>query len=456
MRSSESRAPASTIAVVPRRYWTLAILLAVYLVNSVDRYILNVLGEAVKTDLRLSDLQIGLLAGPAFAMVNAASALPIARLAERKNRISIISVGLVIWSAMTALCGAVQTFGQLLAARTLVGISEAAGPSPSHSVIADIFPPHRRSLALSIFATGVPLGLLIGAFAGGWLAENHGWRIAFIIAGAPGILLALVMVLTVREPARGGTDLVRTDRVPPSLIAVARHMLSRKTYRHMIVAGMLLNVATAGILQFLHAYFQRMFGMAYGEAAYVYGLVSGPALFIGLLSGGILTNRWGAREPRIYLWLPAAGVALAAATYPMAFLQTDWHLCAVLAFVGGTAASTYFGPLFATAHNLAEPRMRATVTAFSALAMNGLGIAGGPLFVGLLSDRFASFAYGGEGYGATCADSFRQLDAMCQSAMANGLRFALIMGTLLYLWACIHFLIAARHIRHELAGSGKS
>lgn len=253
------------------------------------------------------------------------------------------------------------------------------------------------------------------------------------------------------EPSRGQSDRVRVDGPPPTLGAVARYMLARKSYRHMIIAGMLLNVATAGILQFLHAHFQRAFGMAYAEAAYTYGLASGLSLFVGLLAGGLLTNRFGDGKPRTYLMIPAVGMAIAATAFPVAFMQSDWRICAALAFVGGAAASAYFGPLFATAHNLAKPHMRATVTALSALVMNGLGIAGGPLLIGFLSDRAAAFAYSGIDYRADCSLRISMPNATCQSASAEGLQIALMISGLLYLWAGIHFMISSFHIESDVA-----
>ena len=193
--------------VSPRyRNYVLAMLVVVYVFNFLDRQIVTILAEPIKVDLGLNDTQIGLMTGLAFALFYTVLGIPIARLADRANRVSIISAALVIWSGMTALCGAAQNFGQMLAARIGVGVGEAGCSPPAHSLIADYYPPEKRASALSIYALGIPIGSILGPLAGGWIAEFYGWRMAFFIVGVPGIALALVVKLTIREPIRGMSE----------------------------------------------------------------------------------------------------------------------------------------------------------------------------------------------------------------------------------------------------------
>ena len=186
--------------------YALGLLCVVYVVNFVDRQVLSILLQSIKEDLGLSDLQLGLLSGTAFGLFYATLGIPIARLADRSSRKGVIAVCLAIWSAMTALCGTASGFATLLRYRVGVGVGEAGGSPPAHSMISDYFPPERRASALGVFSLGVPLGILVGFLAGGWLDEALGWRKAFIVVGLPGVLLAAVVALTLREPQRGHSE----------------------------------------------------------------------------------------------------------------------------------------------------------------------------------------------------------------------------------------------------------
>ena len=185
------------------RKYALVVLTLVYTFNFIDRQLLSILQESIKVDLSLSDSQLGLLTGFAFAMFYVTAGIPIARFADRSNRRNIVAVSVGLWSAMTAVSGLVQNYGQLLAARIGVGVGEAGGSPPSHSIVSDIFPPEKRASALAFYSTGVNLGILFGFLFGGWLNEFFGWRVAFMVVGIPGVLLAILVRTTVREPIRG-------------------------------------------------------------------------------------------------------------------------------------------------------------------------------------------------------------------------------------------------------------
>ena len=208
--------------------YALGLLCVVYVVNFVDRQVLSILLQSIKEDLGLSDLQLGLLSGTAFGLFYATLGIPIARLADRFSRKGVIAVCLALWSAMTALCGTASGFATLLLYRVGVGVGEAGGSPPAHSMISDYFPPERRASALGVFSLGVPLGILVGFLAGGWLDEALGWRLAFVVVGLPGVVLAVVVALTLREPPRGHSEgLAAAHGEAPGAFAVMPHLWRR-------------------------------------------------------------------------------------------------------------------------------------------------------------------------------------------------------------------------------------
>jgi MFS family permease len=280
------------------RAWVLGLLSLIYMVNYIDRALLNIVGQAVKLDLGLSDFQLGLAGGAAFALVNGAIALPIARLAEHRSRVAIISASLAFWSLMTAVCGTAQNYWQLILARAGVGVGEAGGLAPSQSLIADYYPVQRRASALAIFGAAVPLGMLVGALGSGWITEHFSWRAAFIAMGIPGIAIAIVAALTLKEPPRGHSDGLVLQGSPPPLREVLRMLAAQPVFRHVLIGGSVLNFGFFGFLTFLHPFMVRSMHLAYGEAAIFYGLVTGIACGIGFLLGGLLADRLARRDRR--------------------------------------------------------------------------------------------------------------------------------------------------------------
>ena len=218
-------------------YYALGILTIVYSINFIDRQLLSILQESIKADLMLSDAQLGLLTGFAFAVFYTFAGLPIASLADRSNRRNIVAVSLTIWSGMTAISGLAQNYWQLLAARVGVGIGEAGGSPPSHSMISDIFPPEKRASAIGFYSTGISIGILFGFLFGGWLNEFFGWRVAFFVVGIPGVLLAFVLYLTVPEPIRGLAENKASTGDNPSMMTVFKVLLSRRSFLFMALGA---------------------------------------------------------------------------------------------------------------------------------------------------------------------------------------------------------------------------
>ncbi len=415
------------------RAYVLAMLVVVYVFNFLDRQIVTILAEPIKNDLGLNDTQIGLMTGLAFAIFYTVLGIPIARLADRANRVSIISVALVIWSGMTALCGMAQNFTQILAARIGVGVGEAGCSPPAHSLIADYFPPEKRASALSIYALGIPIGSILGLLAGGWIAELYGWRTAFFVVGIPGIALALLVKFSIREPLRGMSDVrsantsaADTPAEQPALFDTLGVLLRNKTMLHLAMGGALTSFVGYGLGQWMPAFFMRVHEMGIAETATYFGLVLGVASAIGTFLGGTLADRLAIRERRMYAWLPAAGVLIAFPFYVVAMLNDNPYVAIAILVAPSLLNSLWLGPAFGTIQNLAPMRMRALASAMVLFILNIIGLGLGPFLVGVLSDLLA---------GVFGTDS---------------LRYAILIATAAYFWAGAHFLLAGRTIRQDL------
>jgi len=437
--ASEAREPLSP------RYWVLFVLTLVYLINLIDRSIVYILQEGIKAEFQLADWQVGLIGGTAFGLFYAFMGLPIARLAERRSRVKIVSVAVFVWSLLTALCGAAQSFAQLLLVRAGVAIGEAGGSPPSHSVISDYFPPNKRATALSIYTLAVPLGLLSGAVIGGSIAQMVGWRMTFVIVGLPGIAAAL-LVLTLREPPRGNSDAVPTldqDAEPPGFGAVLARARTMPGYLHVVAGSSVAAFAAYGVTSFTAAWLVRKFELELSLAGLAFGLIFGVAAGIGTLCGGAMTDRWARRDRRAYGWLPAICLAMAGPFFILGFAQDNWLAATLMLMLPGLLATCHYGSTFATVQNSFGARMRSTATALTFLAHAIIGMSLGPLFTGFASDLLASFALGDD-FSLVCTSAPASAD--CRAASALGLEYALMIVSGLFLWASLHFLMAARHL----------
>lgn len=440
--------------------YALFILLVIYTSNFIDRQIIGTLAQAIKVDLKLTDANIGAISGFAFALLYSTLGVPIARLAERTSRITIISVSLAMWSGFTAACGLATGFLQLFLFRVGVGIGEAGCSPSAQSLISDYFHPRVRSTALSIYSLGIPLGSLFGAVLGARIAEAWGWRAAFMIVGLPGLLIALIVRLTLKEPARGAYDPPTQSQQTPNLGAVLKRLLAAKSFLHVAFGAALGSFAGYGIAFFSIPFLLRgPFHLTLASAGGAYGIVGGLAAAVGVFLGGVITDLIGRVTPRAYALAPGLGFIACAPLYVWAFLQPTLISLASLAIAPLILQYLYLGPTFALTHNLVEPRMRATATAILFLPINLIGLGLGPTFVGWLSDQLAQrqFPHAGNfgglcpgGVAAKTADSALQL--ACHTASFEGVKWAIVITAgAIYTWAGVHYLLAARTVKRDLA-----
>ncbi len=372
------------------KYYTLAILTIVYAFNFIDRQILVILQPLIKEDLNLSDTQLGLLSGIAFAAFYTILGIPIARLADKTNRRNIIAISLTVWSAMTALSGLAQNYVQLLLARLGVGVGEAGGSPPAHSMISDMFPPKRRATALAIYSAGLYLGVVLGYSFGGYLGVTYGWRTTFFIVGLPGVLLAAILWLTVKEPLRGQYD-AKSDEAPPSFWDTMDYVLKLKSFMFIAFGCALSAFVSYGVSNFMPSFLIRYHGISLTYIGITLGLVGGGAGIIGTFLGGYLTDKIGTKNPSWYLWLPGITAVAAIPFAIAAFHAENLTLVLTLIFIVNVLGTLYLPPAIAIIHRLVSPRMRAMSSAILFFILNLIGLGLGPLFIGWLSDALTEY-----------------------------------------------------------------
>lgn len=378
---------------IKRRTLTLTLLTVTYFFSYMDRQILAILLEDIKLDLTLSDTQLGLLSGLVFAIFYATLGIPVARLADRSNRRNIIAISLAIWSAMTALCGLAQNFTQLMLARIGVGVGEAGSSPPSHSMIADLYPPERRAGAMAVYSLGVVLGAGFGTLIGGVVAHAYGWRVAMFTVGIPGILLAVIVRLFVIEPRRGLSEPVRPEAanaVPenkPTLGEGFASMWRNGPALHLVMGVTLTSLIGYALTGWGPSYMQRSLGMSKLDISYFIAL---PGAFLGSASaifGGRLADYLARRHGlHVQSWV-VAGMKTIAFPFSVCFYFLDTPAFAMVAyFLSLIFANSYLGPSFALLQGLAPVKLRATWAAITLLSINLIGLGIGPYLVGQLSD----------------------------------------------------------------------
>lgn len=418
----------------PRRspMLTLALLAAISACGFIDRILMNVLAQPIKLEFGLSDVQIGLVAGLAFAALNALLGVWAARIAERGSRIRLVTIGTMLWSIATAACGVAGSFGSLLLARIGVGVGEAVGLPAMQSMVSDSFRREQRATAMSVMMLAPGLGALLGSAAGGLIAHQWGWRHAFWVAAVPGAVLALLLATCVAEPERGRFDTLgdRADDVPPFRAVLAR-IWCYHSLRHLLAGSAIAGAIGFGLNAFMASYLTRRFGFDFAEAGVAAGLLTSLPSIAGIWSAGWLTDRLAARDARWYARLPGVSLLIAAPLYVWALTRGGAGDSIALLAIAALFQYCYLGPSAGVFQNMMHPRMRASATAFTglvySLATGGLG----PLMVGLLSDRFAP--------------------AQTPQGSAEGLKWAMAAVACGYVWAGLHLLRAARHMREELA-----
>jgi MFS family permease len=384
---NDNNSAANTTAGGGYKNYVLSLLMVVYIFNFIDRQILVILQESIKADMGLSDSQLALLSGFSFAIFYVTCGIPIARLADRANRRNIVAASLTIWSLMTAVCGLVGNYWQLLLARIGVGIGEAGASPPSHSIISDYFPFESRGRALSIYSMGIYIGILCGFLAGGWLNEFFGWRVAFLVCGLPGVLLAVVVRLTLREPQRGMSDpepYQPPDQVP--MLSAVRRLWALRSFRYASLGAAFNAFVGYGSLNFMPSFAIRLHQMPVGEVGTYLSLIVGIGGAIGAYAGGQISDRLGRRDPRWYYWVPGVGTLLAAVLTPIVVLTDSQTLMWSVFFVSNISLALFLAPTIAMAHNLVGPNLRALASAMIFFVLNIIGLGLGPLTVGIISD----------------------------------------------------------------------
>lgn len=429
------------------RAYVLFILIVVYTFNFIDRQIVGILAVPIKAELALTDTQLSLMGGLAFALFYTFLGIPIAWLADRFSRVWIMTAALTVWSGMTALCGLAQNFGQLFLARLGVGVGEAGGVAPAYSLISDYFPSQQRARALSVYSFGIPIGGATGIVLGGVLTDVIGWRSAFIIVGLCGVLIAPIFRLTVREPVRGGLDPQGSDTTPAPIRAVVSKLVSKPSFWVLSFGAASSSMMGYGLIFWLPSFFVRSFGDALPGffswlpsslvpenasivlyASYFYGsllLIGGIA---GLWLGGALADKFGQKSKAAYARVPAWAFIASVPCFVVGVMSNSLSVAFVMFLVPTALSLVWLGPVLSAFQHLVPPNMRATSSSIFLFINNLIGIGLGNLIIGLLSD-FLSSQYGDE-----------------------SLRYAILSGTVFYLLAAVMFFIAAPRLQQDWEG----
>jgi len=387
------KAPTTAEFSAGYRNYALLILLLGYIVNFVDRSILNILLEPIKLELDLNDTQLGLLGGLAFALFYSTLGIPIAALADRWSRVKVLSIAVVIWSAMTAVCGLAQNFWHLLLARIGVGVGEAGASPPSHSLISDLFPVEKRATALSIYALGIPIGSMIGYGIGGWGADTFGWRVTFYLVGLPGIAIAALLFFTLREPPRGmseaGTSSSANSEPSPAMKDVFGYLWQKRSFRYMSLACGLHALVSYGVGTWNAPFLERLQEMSRTEIGGWIALMSAISA-LGTFGGGYVADKLFDRtdDRRWYLWLPAIATLGMVPFQLLAYLHPDFPWLYLGLNIAAILGGMYLGPSFAMTQALVTLRMRAVASAILLLVLNLIGMGLGPFIIGVMADLF--------------------------------------------------------------------
>jgi predicted MFS family arabinose efflux permease len=450
------------------------LLMAAYTFNAMDRNIISMIASAMKLDLKLNDAQLGLLNGTAFALLYGFSGIAIARWAERLSRVNIITVALIVWSSLTALCGTAASFSQLLLMRVGVGMAEAGCTPPAHSLISDYFEPARRSSALSVYTCGISLGYILAALVGGYVAQHFGWRMACALVGLPGVATAVLIKCLVREPPRGYSDPHARPLItaPPfalrnevqELLSVGKALLFDRPILHMVLGVTIGAFAAYGFYAFLPPYLSRTFALDYATIGVVVALAGGVAVGIGILAGGFIVDVLARHSERWYALVPAIGGVIALPLYVLAMRQTDWRIATLALSIAGFFQYASLGPTFGVVQNAVDARQRATATALLYICLSVIALGSGPAFTGWVTDRFAESHFhhsqgrqfgAGVSFAAACPGGAAPKSAgtaamtACRGTLALATRRGLTLTLAFFGWAALHYLLAA-------VGIGKS
>lgn len=410
------------------RHYVLGVLLTVYTFNYLDRQIVAILLPALKVEFALSDTQLGLLSGFAFAVFYATLGIPIAVLADRVSRKWIVAASLSIWSAMTVLSGTAGSFAQLLMYRVFVGVGEAGGSPPAHSIISDYYKPRERGTALGIYSLGIPIGLLLGMVIGGQILEHYGWRMAFYVAGIPGLLIALLLALTVKEPRRGAAEdtPVANLGTAPRLMETIRFMMGNRALVHIFAASTLNAFVGYGFIAWVPTFFVRDHGMSPGELSIWLGLIIGIFGGLGTFAGGYFADRLAARRGEGWRAYVIAIPLLLSLPFGIGlFFVGDATLALLLFIPPAFIGSLFVGPALSVVQGSVSVQMRAVASAFYFFVLNFIALGGGPFTIGFLSDLLVPVY---------------ETDA---------LRYAMLAVAFVNIWALLHYVLAGRALARQ-------
>lgn len=411
--------------VRPYSLYVMGVLLAVYTFNFIDRVVLGILVAPIKVELHLTDTQLGLIGGTAFALFYTALGIPIGRLADRANRVWIMSAALALWSAFTAVCGLAHSFLALFCARLGVGVGEAGGVAPAYALISDYFPPHARARALGVYSLGIPLGSALGLLFGGYIATRFSWRAAFLALGFAGLALAPLLLATVGDPGRGAYDRQATQRSDPSWREVAQKLAQKPGFWLLSVGAGCGSIMGYGLLFWLPSFFMRSYGMTLIEVSRLLGallLIGGSA---GIVLGGYLADRHGPRRPSAYALIPALAFVCILPCYAVGTSLPIGAGAFCCFLIAAALQVAWLGPVITAIQHLVPPAMRALASALFLFITNLLGLGLGSLILGFASDRLAAH------FGAA------------------SLRIAILGGTAFYLIAAALLLLAARRLSRD-------
>jgi MFS family permease len=435
--SAQSAAASAVYEKPAYQHYVLAMLVLGYIFNVIDRSsVLGAVLPSIKEEIQASNFEMGLLGGFAFAVFYSFMGIPIARLADRWSRVNVLALAVGLWSAATATCGLAWNYASLFTSRALTAVGEAGGSPPSHSLISDYFPISRRATALAIYAMAVPFGTSLGNAAAGWLNVWYGWRLTFLIVGLPGVVLAALIWLTIKEPPRGFSDGPSTKpRAPaPPFFEVFKFLITRNSFMHMSVAAALHAVVWYSGTTWNNSFFVWFHGLNTGQAG---NLIAIFALIgtIGSFAGGYLSDKLSTRkdDKRWYMWVPGIACTVMVPFQFLAYLSKDLAVVVPIAFsLMYVLASFFFGPSFAVAQSVATVRMRAMAASVLLFIQTIIGMTLGPAIVGRAADMLESTAGQGE-----------------------ALAYPMAVIGVVNLWAALHYFLAARRYREDLAETAR-
>lgn len=416
-------APAKTGVSKARAGYILFILCLISALNYYDRFLIGILVEDLKRDLALSDAQIGLLSGLAFALVYSIASIPVASYADRGFRVRVLGGAAGIWSVMTGLCGLATGFWTMLFARLGVGVGESGGAPTTHAIVAETFSDKWRATALAAIGVAGAIGTSAAFAGGGYIAQHYGWRWAFFAAAIPGVIIALIFALTVREPRRAITA-GETPTLPAR--AALGALLRRPAYVWICGGVSIFSIGAFGSSAWTPAYLMRYFGKDAATVGLDYSAIIGPAAIIAVFAGGFLADWLGRKDPRAPYWLLAISLFAAIPLNIIQLTTESYETALAMAWPSALIGSLWISPTYAIVQALSGSKLRAMGAAFFMLCVNLIGQSLGPLLVGAMSDHFSA-AYGN-----------------------LGLRYALLIGTTSFVAGGVAFLMAARTARADM------